>query len=120
MVTSVDVLNFFHAPIILTHVLLSEIILKLIKLHKFRAKSNKRLSSSVKKIFERNSNECLSSYSDANVASDCDNNSRCTSGSIILYSESPVSWKSELQTLLSFSTVKNELLALGLVTADTI
>ena len=54
MVTTVDVLNFFHAPIILTHIHLSTIDLELTSFYRLCVKSNKSLSSSTKIILECN------------------------------------------------------------------
>ena len=67
-----------------------------------------------------NSPDDLICYSDANLASETDTKSRSTTGSVILYGGSPVSWRSKLQTLVALSTVNSELFALCFTTQECV
>lgn len=67
-----------------------------------------------------NSPDELICYSDANLASETDTKSRSTTGSVILYGGSPVSWRSKLQTLVALSTVNSELFALCFTTQECV
>ncbi|EEQ41750.1 hypothetical protein CLUG_05878 [Clavispora lusitaniae ATCC 42720] len=62
----------------------------------------------------------LFSYSDANLASEADTKSRSTTGSVVLYGGSPVSWRSKLQTLVALSTANSELVALCYTTQESV
>lgn len=59
-------------------------------------------------------------YSDANLASETDTRSRSTTGAVILYGGSPVSWRSKLQTLVALSTANSELVALCYTTQECV
>ena len=62
-------------------------------------------------VYEQNGGCTLSAYSDANWAG-CPETRQSTSGRIIFYGKSPVSWCSQLQRAISTSSFESELYAL--------
>ncbi|KAM9913599.1 hypothetical protein OXX69_001437 [Metschnikowia pulcherrima] len=71
-------------------------------------------------VYIHGTNIDLTCYCDADFASDIETNSRSITGSIIMFGNSPVCWKSKLQTMVALSTVNAELVALCHMTSETL